>query len=93
MYDYMFLGKDEGADEQLEEVRQAILQFKGKIPGIVHISAGINTNENADYNWGVFIRFADLEARRAYRSHPVHRAVTDKYGHMLKESITVEYEQ
>lgn len=93
MYDYIFLAKLEGADEELEGVRLAILQYKEEIPGIVELSAGFNAVEGADFNFGVFIRFVDEEAHRAYGSQPVHQAALAKYGHLVKAATSVEYEQ
>ena len=92
MYDYLFFAKLEGADEDLEGARLAILQYKEEIPGIMELSAGFNTTEGADFNFGVYIRFVDEAAKTAYDSHPVHRAAGKKYGYLLKEVAFVEYE-
>ncbi len=66
--------------------------FQNKIPGVLSMSAGVNTIENAQYNWAVVIRFKDKEARDLYESHPLHKSLGELYGHILKEATTVEYE-
>ena len=69
-----------------------LTSFQNKIPGILSVSAGVNTIENARYNWAVVIRFKDKEARELYRTHPLHTSLGDRYGHLMRESTTVEYE-
>ena len=69
-----------------------IKSFQNTIPGIHSVSAGVNTIEDARYNWAVVIRFKDKETRELYGTHPLHKSLGDRYGHVLKESTTVEYE-
>ena len=94
MVQYVFLADVEADDAQLREVIEAIQGMREAIPGIVDLSVGVNKNpeKSKGYNWGVTIRFTDWDARNAYSGHPYHKAISDKWGHLVKDRIAMNYE-
>lgn len=55
-----------------------IAAFAGRIEGLVDVEIGANLSPHgAGYKTGGVMRFADLPAFRAYRDHPLHRALLD----------------
>ena len=92
MYERVVVGRVDGMAEEIDGAKEMIKSFQDKIPGVLSVSVGVNTIENARYNWAVVIRFKDKESRELYRTHPLHKSLGDMYGHILKEATTVEYE-
>lgn len=91
-YVYIFVAELSGTHEELNQVKRDIDIMLSKIPGILDISNGIQDSENTKYNLGLTIRFKDKAARDAYASNPDHKAFGDRYGGIVVESKTVEYE-
>jgi hypothetical protein len=58
---------------------ETLLAFKGRIPGIVDITAGLNVTEESSsihkpgYHLGLLFTFEDQEALRQYGPHPAFR--------------------
>ncbi|MGU3470949.1 Dabb family protein [Paenibacillus sp. D51F] len=81
------------------ETRQSIVDelaaFKGEIPGIVELSAGINETEELEnkhgFSLGLRILFEDLESLRSYGPHPVHQAFLSRIGGMLEQVVVVDF--
>lgn len=91
-YVYIFVAELSGTHEELNQVKRDIDIMLSKIPGILDISNGIQDSEKTKYNLGLTIRFKDKAARDAYASNPDHKAFGDRYGGIVVESKTVEYE-
>jgi hypothetical protein len=92
VYVFSFQGLFSGTPELHTEIAQAIAGMKGKIPGMLSLSVGVNKGTKSKYNIGVLIVFENKDARDAYDRDPVHQVVVDKYGSYLKERSIVEYE-
>jgi len=92
MYERVVVGRVDETAEEIDSARKMFKSFQNKIPGILSASSGVNAIENAPYNFAVVIRFKDKEDRELYRTHPLHKSLEDRYGHILKEATTVEYE-
>lgn len=92
VYVFSFQGLFSGTPELHTEIAQAIAGMKGKIPGMLSLSVGVNKGTKSKYHIGVLIVFESKDARDAYDRHPVHQVVVDKYGSYLKERSIVEYE-
>jgi len=66
------------AAAQIEERLQSVVALKGKIDGILSITAGENNSpENLEkgFGHGFVVDFADSAARDAYLPHPEHAKV------------------
>jgi heme-degrading monooxygenase HmoA len=68
--------KSETTAEEMQAVLAQVKALQQKIPGIVDIQAGENSNvHNQGYTFGFVMRFVDEEHFKAYFPHPEHRAV------------------
>jgi heme-degrading monooxygenase HmoA len=70
------LPKSETTSEEISIAMDQVRALQQKIPGILEIQAGENTNvNNQGYTYGLIMRFADEDALKAYFPHPEHRVV------------------
>jgi hypothetical protein len=80
---------------KLQELTDQLLAFRGRIPGIVDVSAGINMTEEVDnihgYTLGLRVTFEDQEALRAYGPHPVHQEFVKALDGILVNVVVVDY--
>jgi hypothetical protein len=81
--------------EKEEELVQKLLSFKGRIPGLVEITAGLNVTEEIDkeqgYRLGLRATFENQEALRAYATHPVHEEFHQLLKDVVKNVIVADY--
>ena len=91
MIEYVFLASVAGSEQEKTELLNYIKQYPDKIPGIVSLSMGFGAIEDAKFNCAVVIRFKDKKARESYETDPFHRSGIDRYGHLVKDSASVEY--
>lgn len=74
-------------------LRQQLEAMRGRIPGLLHIQAGIDflaSEQSAD-----LVLVADLESREAldaYQAHPVHQAVVPLIRAAVVSRTVVDYE-
>lgn len=73
---------------------KSLLALRDTIPGILHVSAGVNFSARAQgYTHGFVARFKDRAALDAYISHPAHVAVVEQKVKPLSEGVLVlDYE-
>lgn len=78
-----------------QELLDQLLSFKGRIPGIVDMSAGINVTEETDnihgYTLGLRVTFEDREALRTYGPHPVHQQFVRSLDGILESVVVADY--
>ncbi|MEK3920447.1 Dabb family protein [Paenibacillus sp. FSL K6-2393] len=90
---FKFNGKTTLAKQQ-EWVAQ-LLALQEQIPGIVTLTAGINTTEETDriqgYTIGLRVTFEDQDALRAYGPHPAHQAFVASLDGWVEDVIVVDY--
>ncbi|MFC4778243.1 Dabb family protein [Paenibacillus sp. GCM10023252] len=83
------------SQEQQQELVDKLLDFRGQIPGIVQLSAGVNvTEETANhqgFSIGLRVTFENAEALRSYGPHPLHQAFVASLGGLLEQVIVVDY--
>ncbi|QHT59686.1 Dabb family protein [Paenibacillus lycopersici] len=81
--------------EREQELLNKLLSFKGRIPGIVDMSAGINVTEETDnihgYSLGLRVTFESQEALRAYGPHPLHQDFVGGLAGVLEGVVVVDY--
>ena len=71
-----------------------ITALKEKIPGILHISAGVNFSSRAlGYTHGLVVRFNDRASLEAYQPHPAHQdAVANHVRPNTEGVLALDYE-
>lgn len=78
-----------------KELVDQLLAFRGAIPGIIDLSAGINVTEETEnvhgYTLGLRVTFEDLDSLRAYGPHPVHQDFVKSLDGMLENVVVVDY--
>ncbi|MBC8081536.1 MAG: Dabb family protein [Gorillibacterium sp.] len=97
MYEHLVLFKFKSAlsPEKENELLHLLHAFKEVIPGIVSLTAGINTTEEVDhsqgYSLGLRVTFEDQEALRQYGPHPVHQDFVKLLDGLVENVIVVDY--
>ncbi|MBP1965264.1 Dabb family protein [Paenibacillus aceris] len=90
-----FRFKETLAAQKEQELIETLLSFKGKIPGIVEISAGVNeteeTNNVQGYTLGLRVTFQDRESLQQYGPHPVHQEFVKSIGGIIDNVIVIDY--
>lgn len=90
----MFFHRRPEADDALEgQLVEALRALKGKIPGILELSCGVNlTPERGNGNQvALRVLFKDVESLRAYGPHPAHQAVIPLVERYADSSSIVDY--
>lgn len=74
---YVFLKfKKETSDEHVAELSRRMLALVPVVPGIEHLEIGRDILRDArSWDLMLIMRFASVEALRAYQQHPEHQAV------------------
>lgn len=97
MFEHMVLLKfkpDVSIAEQKDAVRRA-QNFKGEIPGIVDLSAGINVTEEIEhtqgFTLGIRVTFENQQACREYIQHPLHQNLLQSIGPFVDGIIVIDY--
>ena len=75
MYIHMFAfrWKPEATAEKKAQVKAAIQNLQGQIPGLIETWVGNNISPRSlGYEFGGVMKFADKDALLAYPGHPVH---------------------
>ena len=81
--------------EKEQELLDELYAFKGVIPGIVNITAGVNLREEAEnahgYSIGLRVTFENLDALRQYGPHLVHQQFVKNLDGILDKVVVVDY--
>jgi hypothetical protein len=74
---------------------ETLLSFKGQIPGIVQITAGVNETEETNnihgFTLGLRVTFENQDALREYGPHPKHQAFVKMLDGVLDQVVVVDY--
>ena len=79
--------------ESAVAIKEALEDLQGKIPGLIHIEAGIDfsdSDQSAD-----IVLYSELESREAldaYQAHPLHQAVIPLVKKHACERTVVDFE-
>ncbi|OME92672.1 MULTISPECIES: Dabb family protein [Paenibacillus] len=81
------------------EVKESAIKrahdFKGNIPGIVELSAGINVTEEIElmqgFTLGIRVTFEDQQACRDYIQHPLHQSLLQSIGPSVEGIVFMDY--
>lgn len=85
---------EEASQAAIEGAMAELRGLKGKIAGIVELSAGANFSERAKgFTHGMVVRFADRAALEAYGPHPEHqRVVQNVLGPIRAEILIFDFQ-
>lgn len=97
MYEHLIIFKFQSdvTSAEKSELTHQLLEFKDKIPGIIDLSAGVNTTEETQhihgYTIGMRVTFESLQASRDYLKHPVHQDFLATNEGIIENIIVVDY--
>ncbi|WP_274362941.1 Dabb family protein [Paenibacillus thermotolerans] len=97
MYEHLVVFKFNGniTPDKQQDLLDRLLSFRGRIPGIVDMSAGINVTEETEnihgYSLGLRVTFESLDALRAYGPHPVHQQFVKSLDGILENVVVADY--
>jgi len=89
----LFKLKPTATEAEKNELLRRLRGLKGKIDGIVDLSAGESfTNRHKGYTIGLVVRFADRAALERYGPHPEHVPVKQYAEQVCEDILAVDYE-
>lgn len=81
--------------EVKEDAVKRVHDFKGKIPGVVDLSAGVNITEEIEhaqgFTLGIRVTFEDQLACRDYVQHPLHQQLLQSIGPFVEGIVVMDY--
>lgn len=98
MYEHLVLFKFNEIipEERQQQFLNQLLSFKGKIPGIHELTAGINQTEEVEnkhgYTLALRVTFKNKKALDDYLPHPVHQKFVSSLGDVIEKVIVADYE-
>jgi len=97
MYEHLvlFKFKTELSEPHMQELIRTLHAFKGVIPGISELTAGINATEETANHHGftlaLRVTFTDRESLAAYGPHPAHRAFVALLDGLVDQVVVADY--
>jgi len=97
MFDHLvsFRFKQPLSAEKEQQLLGELRSFKGRIPGIIEITAGANVTEETNnihgYTLGLRVTFESQEALRDYGPHPAHQQFVSLLDGLLENVVVVDY--
>lgn len=86
--------KEENKVETAQKIKTDLEALKGKIPGLLHIEVGINSDKAPQDNWDVVLNsdFESIDALNAYQVHPLHKEIAGFIGSVRTARACIDYE-
>jgi hypothetical protein len=82
--------------EKEQDLLNQLLAFKGKIPGIVELTAGFNVTEEIEqkqgFTLGLRVTFENKQALDEYQPHPIHQDFVSSLAGIIDNVIVVDYQ-
>lgn len=82
--------------EKEQDLLNQLKAFKGRIPRIVELTAGINTTGEIEakqgYTLGLRITFEDKQALDNYLPHPIHQEFISSLNGVIDNVVVMDYE-
>lgn len=92
----MWRMKDGTAEEKRQSAQEAkrfLEGLNGKVPGLLHIEAGLNYSTDATaWDLVLYSTFTDRDALASYQTHPAHLEVVGQVKHRFAERRMVDYD-
>ena len=83
-------------EEYRDEIPQLVANFygmKGRIEGMLDLEAGRDVlRSERSYDLALVTTFADMDAFRAYQTHPVHMPVRARMHEVRETSVACDFE-
>jgi hypothetical protein len=80
----------EASQTAIDSAMAELRGLKGKIAGIVELSAGVNFSERSKgFTHGMVVRFTDRAALEAYGPHPEHQRVVQNVLGPIRADILI----
>ncbi|HET7601476.1 MAG TPA: Dabb family protein [Gemmatimonadales bacterium] len=74
----LFQFRSETSPDQIVALREGLLDLRGTIPEIRHLSFGPNLASGADeWPWVLVVHVDNMSALQRYADHPAHRKVVE----------------
>jgi Stress responsive A/B Barrel Domain len=87
-----FRWKEHATDADKARAREAILAFRGTIPGLVEAYVGPNLSPRGQgYTFAGLMKFTDRAACDAYSTHPTHLALLEWLVPLI-EAVELDFE-
>jgi hypothetical protein len=87
-----FRWRPEAVETQKESAKEAILAFRGVIPGLIDVHVGENVSpRNQGFTFAGLMTFIDKTAADAYTIHPQHQALLDWLVPLI-EPVELDFE-
>ncbi|WP_223275550.1 Dabb family protein [Paenibacillus elgii] len=87
--------KPDVSNTEKEDAVKRAYSFKGNIPGIVDLSAGINMTEEIvhmqGFTLGIRVTFENQQACRNYIQHPLHQDLLQSIGPFVEGIVVMDY--
>lgn len=84
--------KPETSSATLDAMSKALVDLKGKVPGILDVSSGPYASSeglNQGFTYGLMVTFADAASRDGYLQHPDHEVVKQ----MILDELDGEFDR
>jgi hypothetical protein len=95
MYEHLVFFKfnDNLTEEKAAQLLAKLQAFKGVIPGIIELSAGMNEEieRGRGYTLGLRVTFDSREALEQYGPHPVHQDFVKELAGVIDHVAVVDY--
>lgn len=86
-------GTPEQKRQSAFEAKQILEGLNGKVPGLLHIEAGLNyCAEPAAWDLVLYSTFTDRDSLVGYQTHPAHVEVVGQVKHRFAERAMVDYD-
>ena len=82
---------DDKKQEKLGSLKRGLDELMGKVPGLLSVEVGINTNPNEQYHLALTTTFATMDDLHAYAIHPEHQAVAVQIRELLEKRACVDF--
>lgn len=85
--------ENKSKEEILSELKEALVNLNGKIPGVIKIEAGINEAEN-DFAYDLLL-VGDYESKSAfenYKIHPEHEKILPLFKNLKLARAVIDYD-
>jgi len=83
------------SNSEKEDAVNRTHDFKGNIPGIIDLSAGINVTEETEhvqgFTLGIRVTFENQQACRDYIQHPLHQRLLQSIGPLVEGIVVMDY--
>jgi Stress responsive A/B Barrel Domain len=87
-----FRWRPDATETQKESAKEAILAFRGAIPGLIEVHVGENLSpRNQGFTFAGLMTFTDKAAADAYTIHPQHQVLLDWLVPLI-EPVELDFE-